>query len=71
MTGRTKEKKGTEGAAMNETPGRWFVGVDWATEAHQVCVLDAQGGVVGERSVAHSGTGLAELCRWLLEIGAG
>ena len=56
---------------MNETPGRWFVGVDWATEAHQVCVLDAQGGVVGERSVAHSGTGLAELCSWLLEIGAG
>src|ERR1700675_1033066 len=51
--------------------GRWFVGVDWATEAHQVCVLDAEGGVVGERSVAHSGTGLAELCRWLLEIGAG
>jgi transposase len=51
--------------------GRWFVGVDWATEAHQVCALDADGGLLGERSVAHSGTGLAELCDWLLEIGKG
>jgi transposase len=51
--------------------GQWFVGVDWATEAHQVCALDARGTVVGERSVAHSGTGLADLCSWLLEIGAG
>lgn len=50
---------------------QWFVGVDWATQAHQVCVLDAQGGRVGERSVAHSGTGLEELCQWLLEISGG
>jgi transposase len=47
---------------------KWFVGVDWATEEHQVCVLDEKGGVMGERSFAHSGGGLDELCRWLAQI---
>jgi transposase len=45
-----------------------FVGVDWATELHQVCVLDAQGAPLGERQVKHSGEDLAALCAWLLEI---
>src|SRR5271166_3525002 len=26
---------------------RWFVGVDWASETHQVAVLDAHGTVAG------------------------
>ncbi|MCU0649815.1 MAG: IS110 family transposase [Gemmatimonadaceae bacterium] len=45
--------------------GRWFVGVDWATEAHQVCVLSATGDVVGERRIPHSGIGLHALVTWL------
>ena len=38
---------------------RWFVGIDWASEQHQVCLLDADGRVVGERVFAHGGEGLA------------
>lgn len=44
-----------------------FVGVDWATEEHEVCALDSGGGKTGARSFKHSGDGLADLCAWLLE----
>lgn len=55
---------------MEET-FRVFVGIDWATETHQVCVLAPDGTGVGERAVPHSGTGLAELCAWLAALGEG
>ena len=45
---------------------RWFVGIDWASEQHQVCLLDADGHVVGERVFMHGGEGLAALCAWLV-----
>jgi transposase len=38
-----------------------YVGIDWATEAHQVCLLDATGGLLDEQSVAHTGSALAAL----------
>jgi transposase len=43
----------------------WYVGVDWASEHHQVCLLDAAGRCVAEREVTHGGAGLSELCAWL------
>lgn len=46
---------------------QWFVGVDWATEEHVVCVIDDVGKLVGERAFRHSGEGLAMMCTWLLE----
>ena len=46
---------------------QWFVGVDWASQSHQVCVLDAQGTCQGERSFTHSGSGLARMAAWILE----
>jgi transposase len=46
---------------------RWFVGIDWASEQHRACLLDAEGERVAERDVAHDGAGLQELCSWLLE----
>lgn len=46
----------------------WFAAVDWGSEKHQGCVLDARGGIVGEREFSHSGAGLAELCDWILSI---
>lgn len=46
---------------------RWFVGLDWATEEHRVCLFDAEGNRVAERDVTHGGAGLSELCSWLLE----
>lgn len=53
---------------MEEEAYSVFVGVDWATEAHQVCVLDAHRQVLGERSVEHSGPGIAAFVAWLVEL---
>lgn len=44
----------------------WFVGVDWASAAHRACLVDPEGTRVAERDFTHDGTGLAELCDWLL-----
>lgn len=33
---------------------RLLVGIDWATQSHQVCVLTPDGGVVEEKSVEHN-----------------
>jgi transposase len=46
-----------------------FVGIDWATEEHEVCALDRGGGSIGARAFKHSGDGLADLCAWLLDKG--
>jgi len=46
---------------------QWFIGIDWATQSHSVCLLDAEGRQVGQREFAHGGAGLTELCDWLLE----
>ena len=46
---------------------QWFVGIDWATQSHCVCLMDAEGRRVGEREFAHGGAGLTELRDWLLE----
>jgi len=50
---------------------RWFLGIDWATEFHQVCVLDAERQVIEERKVEHSGSGIADLVETLLKLSAG
>ena len=50
---------------------QWFAGVDWASDQHQVCVLAGDGQVVEERRVAHSGAGIANLCKWLDEVSGG
>lgn len=47
---------------------RWFVGIDWATEQHRACLLDAEGKRVAEHDVRHDGSGLQELRDWLLEM---
>ena len=47
---------------MNDPTIR-FGGVDWATDAHAVCVVDSDGRAVEEFDVAHTAEGLAELCR--------
>jgi hypothetical protein len=53
---------------MMEANLAWFAGVDWGSERHQVCLVDRQGNIVGEREFPHSGEGLAELGDWLLSI---
>jgi transposase len=53
---------------MSQELFAWFVGVDWSSEKHQVCILDQQGTIAGERSFPHGGAGVAELGDWLLSI---
>lgn len=45
---------------------KWFAFIDWASRKHQLCLIDASGKIRGERTFEHSGSGLAELCDWLL-----
>lgn len=45
----------------------WFVGIDWATQSHSVCLLDAEGRRIAQHEFAHGGAGLTELRDWLLE----
>jgi transposase len=45
----------------------WFVGIDWASKKHRVCLLDSAGNRVRERDVSHEGAALSELCAWLLQ----
>ena len=49
----------------------WFVGVDWGSQKHQVCVIDVGGEVLGERVFEHGGEGLAAMADWLLSVAAG
>jgi len=50
---------------------RLFVGIDWATEAHQVYVVDAQMRDSGERVVEHSGSAMAAFVEWLTALSEG
>jgi transposase len=45
---------------------RFFVGCDWASEVHHLCLLDAAGTCMGTRDVAHAGSALAQACDWLV-----
>lgn len=49
---------------------RFFVGLDWASAAHAVCVIDARGRICWQGSVAHSAAGLGDLLRRLRRFGA-
>lgn len=55
---------------MHDPTGR-YGGVDWATDAHAVCVVDDSGGVIAEFDVEHTAEGLAELCRRLRKARVG
>jgi transposase len=48
-----------------------YVGIDWATEAHEVCVIDRDGAEVERRSVPHSGDGLRDLANRLARLADG
>src|SRR5215204_4831082 len=53
---------------MTSEMRRWFAGVDWGSEKHQVCLLDGAGAVAGERAFRHDAAGLAALCDWLVSV---
>jgi len=54
-----------------ETEYKWFVGIDWGDQSHQVCVLDRNRRKIGERSIKHDGEGIGELMSWVRAIVAG
>ena len=51
---------------MEGTVSLW-VGIDWASEEHQVCAVNAQGHKVFEEKVRHSGDGITQFVDRLLE----
>lgn len=53
-----------------DDPTTGYAGVDWATDAHAVCVVDSEGRVVVEFDVPHSADGLGDLCRRVQRSGA-
>ena len=53
------------------TEPTWFVGVDWGSRTHQVCILDGTGAVRGEQAFKHGGAGLAALAAWIVEAAGG
>jgi hypothetical protein len=53
---------------MSDETFVWFVGVDWGSEKHQVCILDQQGTIVGaSRMVVRVWPSWATGCSQLLE----
>src|SRR6516165_681683 len=55
---------------MHETQS-WFVGVDWASQKHDVWLTDAGGKRLGKRTFEHSGVGLVQMCDWLIATSGG
>lgn len=49
---------------------RYFVGLDWASREHAVCVVDGSGSVVDRFTVEHSAPGMDDLARRLRTLAA-
>lgn len=52
-------------------PFRLFVGIDWASQEHTICVLDGAGEAIDRRTIEHSGAGLQQLSDWLGKLADG
>lgn len=46
----------------------WYVGVDWGSAAHALCVMDAAGTIVGKRTVPHNARDVQEAVQWLRTV---
>jgi transposase len=46
-------------------------GIDWASDSYEVCVVDADGSVLGKKEVEHSGDGIQQCIDWLLQMAGG
>ncbi len=45
-----------------------FVGIDLGSESHQLCVIDAQGNILGREHIEHSGAALAQMLTRLSDL---
>ena len=43
----------------------WYLGIDWATDKHDFCVIDAHGTVCGLREVAHTAPAMHAALQWV------
>ena len=50
---------------MHPTPTPTYAGIDWASRSHAVCIIDADGSVIGRYEVEHTAAGLQGLTRRL------
>lgn len=50
---------------------QWFVGIDWAQNSHEICVIDTEGNVKASFRVEHSHDGLKSLSDKLRELAQG
>jgi transposase len=48
-----------------------LAGIDWATQEHEVCVLDGSGRRLGRKSFRNCPDGLEAMVRWLVELAGG
>jgi transposase len=48
----------------------FFVGIDWASRAHELCVVDVRGAVVEQFGFGHSERGISRALRRLAELGS-
>ena len=55
--------------SLNIDEAQYFVGIDWATEIHAVCVQDTNGRRVAAFTVHHTAAGLAGLMTRLARLG--
>jgi len=53
---------------MKSSKSLFFAGIDWGKNSHQVCVVNQEGSVVGEKSFKHTGGGLFEMSQWMGEV---
>ena len=63
--------EGRDPVTPQDTLYGWFVGIDWATQSHQVWVMDDHASPVAERSVAHAGAAIGEFIEWLVQLAGG
>jgi transposase len=50
---------------------RYYVGIDWASDSYQICVVDNHASVIGEKKFEHSGDGIRQCIDWILKLAAG
>jgi len=55
--------------SMEPNRYRHYIGIDWATEAHRICLLDHNGQLCAKVSIPHSGAGWEQLLEWLASHG--
>lgn len=53
------------------TEKRYFVGIDWGSQTHEVCVVDETGTVAARWSVQHTGEDIRKFVEKLMELAGG